>query len=58
MALLPLNLDYTDKDFASLRTRLFALIASVFPDWTDREVSNFGNILVELCFRKSLVDIP
>lgn len=48
MALLPLNLDYTDKDFASLRTRLFALIASVFPDWTDREVSNFGNILVEL----------
>jgi hypothetical protein len=27
---------------------MFALIASVFPDWTDREVSNFGNILVEL----------
>jgi len=48
MALLPLNLDYTDKDFESLRTRLFALIGSVFPDWTDREVSNFGNILVEL----------
>lgn len=48
MALLPLNLDYTDKDFESLRTRLFSLIGSVFPDWTDREVSNFGNILVEL----------
>ena len=48
MALLPLNLDYTDKDFASLRARLFNLIGSVFPDWTDREVANFGNILVEL----------
>ena len=48
MALLPLNLDYTNKDFGSLRARLFNLISSVFPDWTDREVANFGNILVEL----------
>jgi hypothetical protein len=51
MALLPLNLDYTDKDFASLRARVFNLIETTFPDWTDREVANFGNILVELfCF--------
>jgi hypothetical protein len=48
MALLPENVDYTDKDFDALRTRLFALIASVFPDWTDQSVANFGNILVEL----------
>ena len=51
MALLPLNLDYTDKDFASLRARVFNLIETTFPAWTDREVANFGNILVELfCF--------
>lgn len=48
MALLPPNTDYTDKDFASLRERLFELIQSVFPEWTDRNVSNFGNILIEL----------
>ena len=48
MALLPLNLDYTDKDHASLRARLFNLVGSVFPDWTDREIANFGNILIEL----------
>lgn len=48
MSLLPLNLDYTDKDFSSIRARLFNLIGSVFPDWTDREIANFGNILVEL----------
>lgn len=48
MALLPANVDYTDKDFDSLRRRLFALIQSVFPTWTDQSVANFGNILVEL----------
>ena len=47
-ALLPPNLDYTDRDFASIRLRLFALISSVFPDWTDQNVANFGNILIEL----------
>lgn len=50
-SILPLSLDYTDKDFASLRLRLFALISSVFPQWTDENVANFGNILLELfCF--------
>jgi len=49
MAILPTpNLDYTDKDFDSLRLRLYNLIASVFPTWTDANVANFGNILVEL----------
>jgi hypothetical protein len=48
MALLPYNVDYTDKDFDSLRARLFQLISSVFPTWTDQNVSDFGNILVEL----------
>lgn len=47
--LLPQNVDYTDKDFDSIRLRLFALIRSVFPEWTDDSVANFGNMLVE-CF--------
>lgn len=48
MAIMPRSLDMTDKDFDSLRTRMFALIASVFPTWTDDMVADFGNILVEL----------
>jgi hypothetical protein len=48
MAILPASLDYTDKDFASLRARFFALIASVFPTWTDANVASFGTILLEL----------
>jgi baseplate J-like protein len=51
MAILGTNLDYTDKDFDSLRARLFNLITGAFPTWTARQVANFGNILVELyCF--------
>jgi len=51
MAILPRSVDYTDTDFDSLRVRLFKLIRSVFPAWTDENVSNFGNLLVELyCF--------
>lgn len=41
-------LSYTSKDFDALRDRLFALIRSKWPKWTDTEVTNFGNILVEL----------
>lgn len=48
MALLPENVDYTDKDFDSLRARLINLVRSAFPDWTDFNVANFGNILLEL----------
>lgn len=49
MALLPTpTSDYTDKDFDSIRFRLRSLIRSVFPEWTDFNVANFGNLLVEL----------
>jgi hypothetical protein len=44
----PDSLDVSPKDYASLRRRLFQLIGSVFPTWTDTDVANFGNILVEL----------
>ncbi len=47
MAILAQGVDYTDKDFDSIRLRLFALIESVFPTWTARQVANFGNMLVE-----------
>ena len=49
MSILPTPVvDYTDKDFDSLRVRLYNLLSSVFPEWTDQNVANFGNILVEL----------
>lgn len=48
MSLLGQNVDYTDKDFDSLRARLINLVGSAFPTWTDFNVANFGNILLEL----------
>lgn len=48
MALLGENLDYTEKDFDSIRERAFQLVESVFPQWTARQVANFGNLLIEL----------
>lgn len=47
MAILPANLDYTTKDFASIRRRVFRLIRTVFPSWTNEDVIDFGNLLVE-----------
>jgi hypothetical protein len=51
VSLTPVNIDYTDKDFDSLRARLVALVHTVFPEWSDESTANFGNILLELfCF--------
>lgn len=47
MAALPENLDYTTKDYASIRRRVFRLIATVFPEWTNQRVYDIGNLLVE-----------
>jgi hypothetical protein len=47
-AILPKSLDYTDRDFDSLRLRLQSLVRSVFPEWSDFNVANFGNILLEM----------
>ena len=47
MPVLGEQLDYTDKDFTSLRARLISLISSVFPTWTQHQVANFGNLLLE-----------
>jgi len=48
VALLPVNIDYTDKDFDAIRSRLMSLLKSVFPDWSDFSVASFGNILMEM----------
>lgn len=48
MSLLPVTLDKTDKDFQTILARMRNLIRSVFPKWTEENVANFGNILVEL----------
>ena len=46
--LIPTQLDFTDRDFDSLVDRLTNLASSVFPDWTDFNRANFGNILLRL----------
>ena len=48
MAISQTSLDYSDRDFNSLRFRLQDVVRSVFPDWTDFNIANFGNVLVEL----------
>lgn len=51
MGILPPQTDYTNKDFEALRLRIFDLIKSVFPTWTNDAVANFGNLLAEAhCF--------
>ena len=40
--------DYTDRDFDSLKLRLQNLVTSVFPEWSDFNDPNFGNLLLEL----------
>lgn len=42
------RLDYTDRDFFGLRSRAFKEIRSIYPEWSDEAVANFGNLLVEL----------
>ena len=48
MPLIPPNVSYGDRDFSSIRARLFATIRTVFPEWTDTNVFAFGNVLIEL----------
>ena len=48
MAISERTTNFTDKDFDSLRLRLQNLVRSVFPEWTDFGVANFGNLLLEL----------
>lgn len=48
MSLIQPTLDYTDRDFDSLRLRLQGLARSVYENWTDFNKANIGNVLIEL----------
>lgn len=48
MAITSTSLDYTDKDFAALKSRLEKLAKSAFPNWTDFTTAGFGNFNIEL----------
>jgi len=48
MPLLAKNLDYTDRDFDAIKARTMQLIRSVYPSWTDFNVANFGNVLLDV----------
>lgn len=48
LAVIPQNLDYTDKDFDSVRRRMFDVLGSVFPEWADDSPGAFGTILIEM----------
>jgi uncharacterized phage protein gp47/JayE len=41
-------IDYTDKDFESLRQALLSLATYRLPEWTDRSPSDIGMLLVDL----------
>lgn len=47
MSIFPVNVDFTARDTEAILFRLFRAIQSVFPQWSDRSVANFGNILLE-----------
>src|SRR3954467_12881785 len=42
------QIDYTSKDYASLRAALLALAAEKLPEWTDQSPNDLGVLLVEL----------
>ena len=41
------RLEYTDRDYDSILTFIKSRLSSVFPDWTDHELTNVGIVLVE-----------
>ena len=48
MSALPRPVDFSDRDFDSMRKRLVDLARSAFPDWTDFDEANFGTLLLEM----------
>lgn len=40
--------DYSSRDYETIRADLLARAARVFPEWTDRDPSDFGMLLVDL----------
>ena len=48
MSVLPRPVEFTNRDFDSMRARLVELARSAFPDWTDFDEANFGTLLLEM----------
>ena len=44
----PPVIDYTDKDYASLRRALLDLAQYRLPEWTDRSANDLGALMVDL----------
>lgn len=44
----PIPLDYTSRDYASIRTDLVNGIPSWLPEWTNRTEGDFGIVLIEM----------
>lgn len=44
----PVTIDYTDKDYASLRRALLELARYRLPEWTDRSPADLGVLLVDM----------
>lgn len=44
----PPPIDYTSRDFASIRDDLLALIPAFMPEWTNQSPNDFGVVLLEL----------
>jgi len=40
--------DYTNRDYDTIKTNLLSRAAVVMPEWTDRDPSDFGMLLVDL----------
>jgi len=58
VTVLPLNDDYTARDFDALKARLIRGIRSVFPNWTDFNIANFGTIQMEqICYVGDVLDV-
>jgi hypothetical protein len=48
VTVLPLDIDYTSRDFDALKDRLQSDVQSVFPDWTDFNQASHGVVLMEM----------
>lgn len=44
---LPIQIDYTARDYEAIRAELFKLARTLTPEWTDREPSDIGVTLIE-----------
>ena len=42
------QVDYTSRDYSSIRSDLVALIPNILPEWTSTDASDFGITLIEL----------